>query len=101
MEAGTCACLAAVIDPDPIVAQLKASGTIHELQVSPSQSILVHVQTIHRIAERICGALANLHDEHPLRIDFPISLIEQRFEYLKFKAVFDAAVRNWSHRKAS
>ncbi len=85
--------LAAVIDPEPVVARLKAAGTIVEMPISQSQSILVHSRSVQGIGQRIHGALEKLHDEHPLRIDFPITLIEQRFEYLKCKAFFDAALR--------
>ena len=85
--------LAAVIDPEPVVAQLKSDGTLFEMQISQSQSIVVHAQSVHRIADRIRSVLEKLHNDHPLRIDFPITLVEQHFEYIKFKSLFDAALQ--------
>jgi selenocysteine-specific elongation factor len=85
--------LASVIDPGPSLERLKMAGEIVELQVSPSQTSLVHVRAIQQIADRIREALAHLHDEQPLRIDFALAPLEQRFAYLPFKALFDAALR--------
>ncbi len=85
--------LTAVIDAEPVIESLKSSGEILEKKISPSQNILVHAKTIQQIAARIQAALGKMHDDSPLRIDFPLATLEQRFDYLKFKAIFDTALQ--------
>jgi selenocysteine-specific elongation factor len=85
--------LAAVIDPEPILADLKARGEILEKPISPSQAIVVHALTLKQIAGRIADTLSRLHDDNPLRLDFAVTMLEQRFEYLPAKAIFDLSLQ--------
>jgi selenocysteine-specific elongation factor len=91
--------LAAVIDPEKILEKIKADGRISQVQVSPSQQVWVHSERITQLAERIRQALDYLHNEHPLKWDFSLTTIEQRFDYLPYRAIFDAALRELKSKK--
>ncbi len=85
--------LAADFDAPQTIEQLTAAGIVEVVALTQSQSAMIHADALDRLGAEIARSLERMHREHPLRIGFPQSLIEQRFAYLPDRVVFEMALR--------
>jgi selenocysteine-specific elongation factor len=81
---------------DTVTDQLRASGELCEVPVSPTHTWRLHRRTLERLGERIENTLGRLHEQNPLRLVIDRSALAANFQYLGSEALFAAALRDLS-----
>jgi selenocysteine-specific elongation factor len=79
-------------DDDSVVAELKSTGLLREIAVSPSSTSLVHRDAVNEIRARVEAALTKLHDEHPLQMFIERPRLVSRMEYLGSEELLGAVL---------
>lgn len=79
--------------PAEIVGQLKQSGELLEIAVSPTRAWRLHRLVLVRLQKRIAAALARLHAAHPLQLAFERSSLAAGFGYLPSESLLERALR--------
>ncbi len=91
--------LASVYDAAARVANLVAAGELLEIALSPSIQGIVHPAALDELGESIERVIDRMHEGDPLKLGFLRSRIEQHFDYLPSRALFEAALARWIRQK--
>jgi selenocysteine-specific elongation factor len=84
---------AGIDDSEEICAELRESGKLLEIQVSPTRSIRLHRLVLNRLCDRIAAALKNLHERFPLRSVLDRAMLAKQFQYLDDDAILTTALK--------
>ena len=71
-----------VVNPSDALSELTKDGILYECKVSPTHTILIHVDALEVLWERVNKYLNRLHDENPLQLMFDAASVRSRFEYV-------------------
>lgn len=83
---------AGIRDVQSAFEELKKRGDLAEIRISPTRSLVVHVDIIKRLASRISSALRKQHELNPLRSMIERSSFLSGFDYLGESALVDAVI---------
>ena len=72
---------------------LRRSGQLREIPLSPTRTFRLHAEVLRGLCERIEGALRRLHERFPLRTALDRSLVSHGFRYLEDAAILQAALQ--------
>jgi len=81
---------AGIDQADEVVSQLRESGDLREIALSPTRKIRVHRLVIERLSDRIEAALRKMHHQNPLRSVLDRNQVASGFRYLGDAALFEA-----------
>ncbi|MEE2642125.1 MAG: selenocysteine-specific translation elongation factor [Planctomycetota bacterium] len=88
----TLARTAGIRDTAAVYQELGKTGTMTEIQISPTRSLCVHVAVIERIVNRVSAALKKQHELNPLRSMIDRKSFLSGFAYLGEEALIAAVV---------
>jgi selenocysteine-specific elongation factor len=83
------------ISPDQIeavVGGLLSAGTVAELTLPPHRKLLVHMDRVSELGERVLGVVGALHAEFPLMTNHERSKAVARLDYVGDEALLNAVV---------
>jgi selenocysteine-specific elongation factor len=90
---------AGVTDHASVFQQLKDQGELSEVRLSPSQTTIVHRQSLSVIANRILVVLERMHRQNPLRFAHARQELVNQFAYLQYPQWLDLAIDLLKDRK--
>ena len=71
-----------VVSASDSLSELTKDGILYECKVSPTHTILIHVDALEVLWQRVNKYLNRLHDENPLQLMFDAASVRSRFEYI-------------------
>ena len=84
---------AGVFDFLPLVEELISKGVLKKLSLSHTRELMIHHQTIERIAESVVNTLERLHSQNPLLWSIPKTEIKSHFDYLEHQELLNEAIK--------
>ena len=87
---------AGVADCEEACGQLRESGDLMEISVSPTRNLNVHRLVFDGLCDRVAAVLSKLHDLHPLKTVLDRKLVANGFRYLQDEALLRAALKQMS-----
>ncbi len=91
--------LAGVLDVDRTVEQLKTSGSLIEMKLSATRTLLIQCNRFDQICQRVLSALEKLHERFPLRFRHPRSELEGLFAYLPSRDLLHSVLKRLQSEK--
>ncbi|MGI9517676.1 MAG: selenocysteine-specific translation elongation factor [Pirellulaceae bacterium] len=85
--------IAGVANPEELVAELIADGTVVELPLSPQRTLLVHQLGIEQLGSNIVSYLRRFHEMDPLASGVDRTKLESYFSFLETKLLFEFALK--------
>ena len=86
-------------DGEAMREQLRESGDLQEIRLSPTRTLSVHRRVLEQIAERVEAALRKMHELNPLRSTLDRSQLASGFRYLGDDALLEAVLRDMQKAK--
>jgi selenocysteine-specific elongation factor len=78
-------------EADGLIANMKESGDLVEIALSPAKRRLLHTDMVGELEERLLTALRRLHDENPLMTTHDRRRVESQLDYVGDEALVHAA----------
>lgn len=91
--------IAGVSDATSHVEQLKESGELTELILSPQKSLFTHRKTISNLGEAIVKFMKRFHESDPLASGVDRVKLEAFFSYIETRQLFEAALKQLIREK--
>ena len=92
-ELGDLARIAGVSTPLKYVEQLKETGELIELKLSPQKSLIAHRATVQQLGDAIVKFMQRFHESDPLASGVERVKLDGFFTYVETKQLFEAALK--------